>query len=145
MNREDFSAGEALEGSASSTASFEKAYKTTGEYLAKMAAASTPTIGSTGGEWEILGLARSGQAVDSSVYSRYKSGIVNTVKSKKGILHEKKYTEYSRVILALTAIGEDVTDVGGYNLLQPLSDFKQTVWQGVNGAIWALIDRKSVV
>lgn len=69
----------------------------------------------------------------------YKSGIVNTVKSKKGILHEKKYTEYSRVILALTAIGEDVTDVGGYNLLQPLSDFKQTVWQGVNGAIWALI------
>lgn len=88
-SEEDFSAGEALEGSASSTASFEKAYKTTGEYLAKMAAASTPTIGSTGGEWEILGLARSGQAVDSSVYSRYKSGIVNTVKSKKGILHEK--------------------------------------------------------
>lgn len=138
-SEEDFSAGEALEGSAATTASFEKAYKTTGEYLAKMAAASTPTIGSTGGEWEILGLARSGQAVDSSVYSRYKSGIVNTVKSKKGILHEKKYTEYSRVVLALTAIGEDVTDVGGYNLLQPLSDFKQTVWQGVNGAIWALI------
>lgn len=138
-NEEDFSAGEALEGSAATTASFEKAYKTTGEYLAKMAAASTPTIGSTGGEWEILGLARSGQAVDSSVYSRYKSGIVNTVKSKKGILHEKKYTEYSRVVLALTSIGEDVTDVGGYNLLQPLSDFKQTVWQGVNGAIWALI------
>lgn len=138
-SEEDFSAGEALEGSAATTASFEKAYKTTGEYLAKMAAASTPTIGSTGGEWEILGLARSGQAVDSSVYSRYKSGIVNTVKSKKGILHEKKYTEYSRVVLALTSIGEDVTDVGGYNLLQPLSDFKQTVWQGVNGAIWALI------
>lgn len=138
-SEEDFSAGEALEGSAATTASFEKAYRTTGEYLAKMAAASTPTIGSTGGEWEILGLARSGQAVDSSVYSRYKSNIVNTVKSKKGILHEKKYTEYSRVVLALTALGEDVTDVGGYNLLQPLSDFKQTVWQGVNGAIWALI------
>ena len=50
-----------------------------------------------------------------------------------------KHRKNSRVILALTAIGEDVTDVGGYNLLQPLSDFKQTVWQGVNGAIWALI------
>ena len=35
------------------------------------------------------------------------------VKEKKGILHEKKYTEYSRVILALTALGEDVTNVGG--------------------------------
>lgn len=50
-------------------------------------------------------------------------------KKQKWLLHEKKYTEYSRVILALTAIGEDVTDVGGYNLLQPLSDFKQTVWR----------------
>ena len=55
------------------------------------------------------------------------------------MLHEKKYTEYSRVILALTALGEDVTDVGGYNLLKPLSDYDQTIWQGINGPIWALI------
>ena len=52
---------------------------------------------------------------------------------------QKKYSEYSRTILGLTAIGEDVTDVGGYNLLQPLSDFDQTIWQGVNGTIWALV------
>lgn len=77
--------------------------------------------------------------MDASVYSRYKSNLVDVVKQKKGVLHDKKYTEYSRAVLALTAIGEDVTDVGGYNLLQPLSDFDQTVWQGVNGTIWALI------
>lgn len=135
----DFSAGEGQEASAASMASFNKAYQTTGAHLAKMAAASTPKIGATEGEWEILGLARSGQEVDASVYSRYKSGIVDVVKENKGILHDKKYTEYSRVVLALTALGEDVTNVGGYNLLQPLSDFDQTVWQGVNGAIWALI------
>lgn len=135
----DFSAGEGQEASAASMASFNKAYQTTGAHLAKMAAASTPKIGATEGEWEILGLARSGQEVDASVYSRYKSGIVDVVKENKGILHDKKYTEYSRVVLALTALGEDVTNVGGYNLLRPLSDFDQTVWQGVNGAIWALI------
>lgn len=135
----DFSAGEGQEAGAASMASFNKAYQTTGAHLAKMAAASTPKIGATEGEWEILGLARSGQEVDASVYSRYKSGIIDVVKENKGILHDKKYTEYSRVVLALTALGEDVTNVGGYNLLQPLSDFEQTVWQGVNGAIWALI------
>lgn len=48
-------------------------------------------------------------------------------------------TEYSRVILAWTAIGRDAADVGGYNLLQPLADFDQTVFQGTNGPIFALL------
>ncbi len=51
----------------------------------------------------------------------------------------KKYTEYSRVIIALTSIGKDPKNVGGYNLLLPLGDFEKTTWQGINGAIWALI------
>jgi hypothetical protein len=32
-----------------------------------------------------------------------------------------KYTEYSRAALALTALGQDPSDVGGYNLLTPLA------------------------
>ena len=55
------------------------------------------------------------------------------------MLHERKYTEYSRVILALTAIGRDPSKVAGYNLLMPLGDFEKTIWQGLNGPIWALI------
>ena len=55
------------------------------------------------------------------------------------MLHERKYTEYSRVILALTAIGRDPSNVAGYNLLTPLGDFEKTIWQGLNGPIWALI------
>ncbi|MCI6991801.1 MAG: terpene cyclase/mutase family protein, partial [Clostridiales bacterium] len=43
------------------------------------------------------------------------------------------------MILALTAIGADPTDVAGYNLLTPLGDFDKTVWQGINGPVWALI------
>ena len=56
-----------------------------------------------------------------------------------GVLHEKKYTEYSRVVLAVTALGYDPTDVGGFNMLQPLADFEQTVFQGVNGPAFALL------
>lgn len=43
------------------------------------------------------------------------------------------------MILALTSLGYDVTDIAGYNLLEPLGDFDYVVKQGVNGAIWALI------
>lgn len=135
---EIFSAGEA---SAASTqnASFAAAYKATGEHLASMAEKNAPENATLCGEWMVIGLVRSGQAVDSSVYSRYLSNVVDNVKAKKGVLHDRKYSEYSRTILGLTAIGEDVTDVGGYNLLKPLSDFDQTIWQGVNGSMWALI------
>lgn len=122
-----------------SPAQISDAYTATGQELAGSAKQSIPSIGSINGEWQILGLARSGQEVDASVYSQYKANVIQAVKECKGVLHEKKYTEYSRVVLALTALGEDVTNVGGYNLLEPLSDFDQTVWQGVNGAMFALI------
>lgn len=29
--------------------------------------------------------------------------------------------------------------MGGYNLIIPLGDFEKTVWQGINGPVWALI------
>ena len=135
---EIFSAGEA-EATSAKSVSFSTAYKATGNHLAAMAEKSAPVNGAIGGEWMVIGLARSGQPVDSSVYSRYKSNLVDVVKEKKGVLDERKYSEYSRAVLALTAIGEDVTDVGGYNLLKPLADFDQTVWQGINGPIWALL------
>ena len=43
------------------------------------------------------------------------------------------------MILALTAMGKDPRDVAGYDLLQPLADQKQTVFQGVNGAAYCLL------
>lgn len=50
-----------------------------------------------------------------------------------------RYTEYSRLILALTAIGRDPQNVGGYDLLLPLADLEKTTAQGVNGAAFALL------
>lgn len=98
-----------------------------------------PQVGSIGGEWAVLGLARSGYKVPNEYYHKYYSTVEDYVKSLDGNLHDKKYTEYSRLIVALTSIGKDPRDVAGYNLLTPLGDYDKTIWQGLNGPIWALI------
>ncbi|SEA70928.1 hypothetical protein SAMN04515656_12312 [Eubacterium aggregans] len=99
---------------------------------------SPPAVGTTGGEWSILVLARSGLG-NQNLYNTYYNNVCQTLIDKKGVLHKVKYTEYSRVILGLTAIGKDVTNVAGYNLLSYLSDFNNVKKQGINGPIWALI------
>lgn len=98
-----------------------------------------PQVGSVGGEWAIIGLARSGYDVPAAYYQAYYAVVEDYVKEHKGDLHDKKYTEYSRLAVALTAIGKDPEKVGGYNLLTPLGDFDKTIWQGINGPIWALL------
>ena len=104
-----------------------------------VSAVKAPEVSSIGGEWAVLGLARSGYSVPKDYFDTYYANVEKYVKSCKGVLHERKYTEYSRVILALTAIGRDPSNVAGYNLLMPLGDFDKTIWQGLNGPIWALI------
>lgn len=104
-----------------------------------VSAVKSPEVGSIGGEWAIIGLARFGYTVPANYYDDYYARVEKYVKNCSGVLHERKYTEYSRVILALTAIGHDPSNVAGYNLLTPLGDFEKTIWQGLNGPIWALI------
>ena len=108
-----------------------------GNYLYKTV--KEPIVGSIGGEWAVLGLARSEVDIPDEYFENYYQAVTKYIKDSGGVLHNKKYTEYSRVILALTAIGKNPKDVADYNLLTPLGDYEKTVWQGVNGAIWALI------
>lgn len=109
----------------------------TAEYLLRTVA--DPQVGSIGGEWAVIGLGRSSYSVPESYYDKYYQNVEKYVKDLKGNLNDKKYTEYSRLILALTAIGKDPQNVGGYNLIEPLGDFDKTIWQGINGSIFALI------
>ena len=109
----------------------------TGEFLHKSVA--EPTFGSVGGEWLILGLARSGLEISDDYFETYFQNLSVYTAQQGGVLHAKKYTEYSRVVLAVTAIGKDPLDVGGFNMLLPLADFEQTVFQGINGPIFALL------
>lgn len=98
-----------------------------------------PRFGSVGGEWAVLGLARSGSAVPESYYADYYTALEKTVSEAKGVLSTRKYTEYSRVIVALAAIGIDARNVAGYDLTVPLGDYDNTVKQGTSGPVWALI------
>lgn len=100
---------------------------------------SKPVFGPVGGEWSAIGLARWGGEVPQEWFDNYYAAVEAYVKDCGGILHERKYTEYSRVILALTAIGKNPEIVGGYNLLAPLADFEQTTFQGVNGPVFTLL------
>lgn len=115
----------------------DAAVEDTASYLYHLV--KSPQIGSIGGEWVILGLARSGYSVPDAYYQDYYQVVEQTVKDCQGVLSTKKYTEYSRVIVALASIGKDARNVGGYDLTQPLGDYDKTIWQGINGPIWALI------
>lgn len=113
-------------------------YKSTGDYLQALAAANDPTVSEVGGEWLVLGLARSGREVPEGYYENVLAYVAENI-NEKGQLHARKSTDNARLILALTAAGYDVTDVGGHNLLLGLSDYDYTVWQGINAAVFALI------
>ena len=89
-----------------------------------------PQVGSIGGEWAVIGLARSGYEVPEEYYQKYYATVESYVESLDGKIHDNKYTEYSRLIVSLTSIGKDPSNVGGYNLLIPLGDFNKTTRQG---------------
>ena len=113
----------------------DELYKTTGDFMATL---GTPTVNSIGGEWMVIGLARSGRPVPAGYYDN----VVEYVKAKADAnerLHPAKVTDNARVILALTSIGKDVTNVGGHNLLKGLDSMDYIQTQGINGPIFTLI------
>ena len=116
-------------------ANLDTIYKTTGDFMATL---GTPTVNSIGGEWMVIGLARSGRTVPAGYYDN----VVEYVKAKADAnerLHPTKVTDNARVILALTAIGKDVTNVGGHNLLKGLDSMDYVQAQDINGPIFTLI------
>ena len=110
--------------------------KTAGYLQAQIA---EPGTGSVGGDWLIFGLARSGVKVPQKYFDAYYENVEAAVREKNGVLSDRKYTEYSRTVLALTAIGKNPADVAGFDLLKPLADFEQVTRQGINGTIFALL------
>lgn len=131
------------------TAIYEEYLNNVLEYV--KAETYNPSLGSTYGEWAVLAEAR-GNVSASVWYDKYLSNMATTVASKNGKLDntstQTKHTEYSRVILALTALGEDATKFTGsngtvYNLVEPLFEKNGSTYrvseQGNNGTAFALI------
>ena len=110
-------------------------YTTTGDYISGL---GTPDVGSIGGEWMAIDLARSGRTVPDGYYEKVVEYVQKHADENER-LHRAKSTDNSRIILALTAIGKDVTNVGGHNLLKGLDSMDYIQTQGINGPIWALI------
>ena len=97
-----------------------------------------PKVGSVGGEWAVIQLARSGNMTET-FKNKYLENLNENLASDDGILSTNKATDYERVILALSALGYDASNYEGYDLISPLADYDFTVKQGLNGAIYGLL------
>lgn len=92
-----------------------------------------------GNEWLVMALARAGALEEENVQQYYTS-VEDTVKELGSSKLDSIYaTANTKVILALSALGEDATDISGYNLLEPLADMDYITEQGVNAAMYALL------
>lgn len=115
-------------------------YEKTGDYIYKTV--KEPVIGTIGGCWAMYGLAKADYDMADSYIKAYTKSVEQALEAGyrgiKGQLHDRKYTDYSRVIVAYSELGLDPTDAGGYNLVEKLADYDKVVWQGINGPIWAL-------
>ena len=98
-----------------------------------------PGVGTTQGEWSVMALARAGYTVPSDYYTQYYARVAAALREADGMLDNVKYTEYSRVILAFSAIGYDPHDIAGYDMISMLTDMKKITRQGLNGPIFALL------
>lgn len=119
---------------AAGNVSWKTAMSKTESYMTKKL--GNPTYGD---EWALLGLARNGAAVTDATYEKYCRNLEKVLAEKDGVLDARKYSEYSKVILTLTAMGKDPQNIGGYNLFEKLADFTMVKKQGVNGPVWALL------
>lgn len=135
---------------ASSTVGWEDALVSVQGYLQKKV--TNPSVDSTCGEWAVFAMNRGGAATEAW-NSTYIGNLKPYVDECNGQLSDRQYTEYSRVILALTSMGMDAsqfrTDTKVYNLVSPLLDKQSNGdywanWQGNNGSCFALLALDSV-
>ena len=106
-----------------------------------------PAMGSTFGEWSVMDLLRAKYTgydyinhIPLSYFTDYTKRIENYVAEQNGILDFAKSTEWSRLMLTLSAMGHDVHNVAGYNFPSYLStSHKFSYRQGINGPIWEII------
>ena len=110
-------------------------YKTTGDYIEKLPGDELNAFGS---EWYILGLARSGRKVFDDYYKAIEKYVSKNI-DENGRLDEKRATDNAKLVLVLSALDKDVTDVDGHDLLNALSDMDYVTQQGLSGAIYALL------
>ena len=134
------------------TAFYEDALNKVLAYVQKEAPNPSYNGNSNGTEWAVMSVVRGN--VNATVwYDTYLNNTAAAVAALNGKLDttssQRKHTEYERIILALTALGEDATKFKGsngtiYDLVAPLFDKTasgtyRVSEQGNNGTVFALI------
>src|SRR5699024_3784785 len=115
--------------------------------LFNLTTVSEPGFGTGNGEWTIMGLLRSlnqgyyyNDLLDRSYFDGYLHRVEEYVEQKEGNLHRAKSTEWSRAFLSLSALGYDVTNVAGCDVIEKLSSsYSFSFRQGINGPICEII------
>ena len=92
-----------------------------------------------GDEWDVYSLIRAGVTLTDKEKEDYYTSVVNTVQKWD---KNQKPTDIERVMLALSAIGKDVKNVGGVNLEEMLLSSKKLT-EGSNELTFALIALKT--
>lgn len=90
-----------------------------------------------GNEWAAFALAKGEYSCARAWLKKYKHGFEEKIISQKGEF--EIYTDYSRCIIACSALGYDPQNVCGYDLTEKLSDTEKVTERGINGAIFALL------
>ena len=90
------------------------------------------------GRWEVYSVHNSAFSAPQGWYDAFYQNVEDWVAGAQGVLHRRKYTEYSAMTIVLSSLGYDPANVAGYDLTAALEDFDNVVWQGVNGPTWAL-------
>jgi hypothetical protein len=102
---------------------------------------TAPTVGSVGGEWAVLALARAG-VKDDDWNGKYLSSLDAAIAGNSPEL--RNWTDYQRVTLALTALGLDAAAYKGHDMTEIFKNFvvssgRPSNSQAFNAEIYALI------
>lgn len=109
--------------------------KTTGDFVLSD---DEEKLSGFGSEWLIMGLSRAGRDVPEDYISSAEEYVRKHADSR-GRLSAARATDNARLILALSALGEDVTDFGGHDLLAPLGSMDYIEKQGLSGVVYTLL------
>lgn len=89
-------------------------------------------------DWSVFTLSRA-DALTEQQKKDYLEDLKKLLEEKQGVLSRNRSTEYSRRVLAVTALGIDANDVYGYSLIEPLACYDFAVQQGLYGGVYTLL------
>ena len=100
--------------------------------------AKTPSAGETYGDWEIFVMARAGLTAPKGYYAAYLT-LLERVLDQEGGKLSGPVTGNLRLALSLLALDQDLTDVGGHNLMPLITDTAFVCRTTVMGPAFAIL------